>query len=467
MNKRSKELAINTIILGVGQFVPKLMALIVMPILTAYLSTDEYGTYDLMLSIASLLIPLMTLQVQQAVFRYLLTAIDDKSKEEYVTSSLLYVIASSIVLLPVTFFALKLFGVTSISAMFICLFFFSETLYTLLGQIVRGFGQNIKFSIGVIVYAVFNLIFIIIFVAILKGGIFGVMISMALGYLCSDIYMIFFTGMIDYIKWKSFSKQKLKELFNFSVPIVPSSIALWVVNLSDRILIIKFLGTSANGIYAVANKIPTLYNSAYNVFNLAWTETASRVSDDGEPEEYYSNLFKSLFNFLIGAMLIMVAITPLVFKLLVNGEYGGAIKQAPILYFGVFFSSFVSYYSGIYIALKRTKQVGISSIVGAILNFIINCALIEKIGLYAASISTALSFLVIVLYRAYDLNKVMKIKYDIKNVLIGMSYFIVASVLLYKGKMWGLVTCYIVAIIYNLKYNMEFVKKILIMTRHE
>ena len=193
---------------------------------------------------------------------------------------------------------------------------------------------------------------------------------------------------------------------------------------------------------------------------MAWTETASKVSDDGDPAEYYSNLFGNLFNFLVGAMLFMVAITPLVFDLLVNGGYGAAMKQVVFLYFGVFFNSFVSYYSGIYLALKRTKQVGISSIVGAILNFIINLILINKIGLYAASISTVISFLVIVLYRAYDLNKVIKIKYNFKNILIGMIYFIFASVLLFKGKNWNILICYILAIVYNLRYNMGFVKKI-------
>ena len=44
-------------------------------------------------------------------------------------------------------------------------------------------------------------------------------------------------------------------------------------------------------INAVANKIPSLYSTAYGIFNLAWTETASKVSDDGNPAEYYTKLF--------------------------------------------------------------------------------------------------------------------------------------------------------------------------------
>ena len=103
---------------------------------------------------------------------------------------------------------------------------------------------------------------------------------------------------------------------------------------------------------------------------------------------------------LIGVMLALIAVTPIIFKVLVKGDYGTAFFQVPILYFGIFFNSLVNFYSGIYIALKRTKQVGYSSVAGAAINALINIFLIGKIGLYAASISTAVSFLVIAVYRA-------------------------------------------------------------------
>lgn len=460
MANRNKELAVNTIILGIGQLVPKFLSLIVLPILTTYLTTDEYGTYDLVISFASLLIPVLTLQIQQAVFRYLLTSMDGKEKTEYVTTSLCYVLVSSLIILPLVYLILELMGGGGLSSFLICLLFLSETLYNLLGQIIRGLGFNLKYSISVIVYAFVNMLFTVAIVAALKSGLYGVIISLVLGYGCADIYMMVASGMLRYINVKHIEKKILKELLSFSAPIVPSSIALWIVNLSDRMVIIHFLGASANGIYAVANKIPTLYNTAYSVFNLAWTETASRVSDDGNPAEYYSGLFKALFNFLIGTMLILIACTPIIFKLLVKGEYGAAIYQVPILYFGVFFNSFVNFYSGIYIALKRTKQVGISSAMGAILNIAINLIMVKKFGLYAASVSTALSFMVITLYRAYDLNRVIKISYDFGEILCGMLFFGISSTLLYYGRIWSIVLCFVLAAVFNLWKNMIFIKKV-------
>jgi len=460
MADRNRELAMNTVILGIGQLIPKFLAVILLPILTTYLSMDEYGNYDLILSVASLLIPIVTLQIQQAVFRYLLSSTREIDKSRFVTSAISYILISSAICYPIVFIFLKRMNLGTLNSVLICVLFYSEALYTLLGQIVRGLGFNIKYSVSVVVYSTVNLLFTAFLLVILHLGLEGVIVSLAVSYLSADLYMIVASGMLKYYKINCINKASLTQLLKFSAPIVPSSVALWVVNLSDRLIIIHFMGAAANGIYAVANKIPSLYSTAYNIFNLAWTETAARVSDDGNPAEYYTKLFHALFDFLIGVMLGLIAATPLIFKVLVKGNYGEAFYQVPILYFGIFFNSLVNFYSGIYIALKRTKQVGYSSVAGAILNALINIFLIKEIGLYAASISTALSFLIIALYRAYDLGKVIKIKYSLKDILLGMSCFTIASGFLLLNDFLLLLACWIIAICYNMKRNMPLLKKI-------
>lgn len=461
MVNRNKELAINTIILGVGQLIPKFLALILLPLLTAFLTTDEYGNYDLILSMASLLIPVVTLQIQQAVFRYLLASSNTTDRSKYLTSAFVYIIGLSLICYPIIFLCMRIAGISISRAVQICILFMSEALYIFLGQVVRGLGYNAKYSISVIVYSILNLAATAVMLLIFDFGLSGVVIALSLGYLGADFYMVLASGMLKYFKRKCFDKSVLKELLRFSAPIVPSSIALWIVNLSDRLIIIHFMGAAANGIYAVANKIPSLYSTAYNIFNLSWTETASKVLDDGNPVDYYSDLFRGLYKFLIGVMLGLIAITPAIFKILVKGNYNDAFFQVPILYFGIFFNSLVNFYSGIYIALKRTKQVGYSSVAGAIINAGINILCIPYLGLYAASISTAISFFVISIYRAIDLNKVIKIRYNKKEILIGMSLFLVSASCLYSNKIFMFAFCWCFAIFYNITQNMQLIKKIL------
>ena len=76
---REGKLVKNTIILAVGTFVPKLAIFVALPILTAYFTKAEYGTYDLVVTLVSFVLPAATLQIQAAAFRFL---IDVKENEE-------------------------------------------------------------------------------------------------------------------------------------------------------------------------------------------------------------------------------------------------------------------------------------------------------------------------------------------------------------------------------------------------
>ena len=223
MVDRNKELAVNTAILGIGQLIPKFLAILLLPLLTSYLTTDEYGNYDLILSIASLLIPIVTMQIQQAVFRYLLASKNVEDKTFYVTSSLVYIGASSIVCYPVVYLILRLLKLDSFSALLICILFLSEALYSLLGQIVRGLGYNARYSVSVVVYSTVNLVATAVLLMGFHLGLQGVIISLTIGYLGADTYMVIASGMIGYFKLDKFSSVSLKELLHFSMPIVPSS----------------------------------------------------------------------------------------------------------------------------------------------------------------------------------------------------------------------------------------------------
>lgn len=458
---RNEELIRNTLILALGTFVPKLMTLITLPILTGQLDTSSYGIYDLILSIANLAVPLITLQIQQAVFRHLLLARSGQDKDSYIASSVFFLVISSLITAPIVYFSTGFLGVSQEVRPLVCLLLIAESTYYLIGQILRGLGGNFHYSISVIVYSAVNLACIILFVLLLHKGLMGVVISLVIAYLCASVYGLCSMRIWRHIKLYSFSIESLKKLLNFSIPIIPSSISLWIVNMSNRLVITSFLGSSANGIYSVANKVPQLYSTFYNVFNLAWTETASRASDEGETQEYYSKMFDTLFRFLIGVMLLMIAVTPVMFRILIDENYYDAYSLVPILYMGVFFNSIVMYYAGIYIALKRTKQVGLSSAIGAAINLLCNLVLVKKYGLFASAVSTAVSYLAIALYRAYDINKVCKVRYNVKLLVVGMTFFVMEAILIYQGTTLMNLACLAIAVVYNCLFNYRLILAVL------
>ena len=451
----------NTIILGIGQLIPKIISVITLPLLTKAFSTSDYGIYDLVLSFSSLFLPIMTLMIQQAVFRFLIEDSSEKNRKICVSNALFVIFFISLVVL---FFAVLITKYTknNIEIVLVAfLIYFLESIYDLLGQISRGIGKNTWYSIAIIFYSISNMIFLLIAI---KTNILNIQIALliiGIAYLIASIYLSMKLNIKEYIHIKDISIINIKKLLLYSIPIVPSSISLWITNLSDRFIITYFIGTSLNGIYAAACKLPNMYANFYNVFNLAWTEHAARNINKPKIEEYYSSLLKKISSMMIGILLLLLTFSKLLFKLLIDSKFQEGYAQLPILYVGILFSCFVSFYGGLYVALKKSKQVGMSSIIGAILNFLINIIFIKKIGLYAASVSTLISFFIILMYRVIDINKYIKLKYKFKDILIYIITIIISICLFYMNNTIAFGLNIIISTIFNIIFNFKEINSLL------
>lgn len=334
-----------------------------------------------------------------------------------------------------------------------------EAIYDVAGQIIRGLRNNTKYSCGVVLYSVLNMLLLLIFLEVEIINVNTVILISSVAYLFAFIYIFFSGKLYSLFSLSSVNKNIVKKMLSYSIPIIPSSISLWIVNLSDRLIIIQYLGASSNGIYAAANKIPNLCGTVYAIFNLAWTEVAARTVDDKDRNEYYTLLYNTLFSILVGIFLLMIVASPIIFNLLINQKFSEGSMQVPILFMGVFFSSLVSFYGGVYVALQKTKQVGISSFIGALLNTVINLILVNKYGLYAASISTVLSYFLIYVYRKYDLKKMVVIKYNQKITIASYTSLCFVIALYYLNNIALFTVGSLVALIYNIYFNLPVFMK--------
>ncbi len=461
VENENKRLIKNTFLLSIGGLTPKFIGLITLPIATRNLSTGEYGTYDIIVSVASILIPVLTLQIQQGAFRYLLTAKTDDKRKAYISSTIIFLFSTAILASVLGVGGMLIAHISPLTAICICLMMSAEAGYIVFGQLLRGMGQNIKYTISIIVYSVSYMLWMIILVSVLKFTLIGVLMSVMLGYATSLVYMACQKEIRHYFSHSYFSKESLKEMLAFSAPIVPSSISLWIINMSDRFVVTAFLGVSMNGIYSAATKIPTLYSTAYSIFNMAWTESAVRSFDTENPGEYYSKMFRFMFNFLIGVILLLLAATPLMFYVLFDAKYNDAYYQIPILYGGVFFSSLVSWYGSLYIALKETGHVAASSTAGAIINLAVNLLMVSRFGLYAASISTVVSYIIVCVYRYHDVGKMIKINYNYPEITIGLLTFVISAAACYCRNTTGYLICILIALLYNIIMNRKLPKMFL------
>lgn len=458
---REKALAKNTLILSVGTFLPKLTTLIALPILTEYLSKSEYGVYDLINTLVSLLIPLITLKLEMATFRFLIDCKGNKNESsKIISSSLSAILPISLVVVLIIFTVLRINSYDLWLCIFIALYFFLDNVYVLLQQMARGLGRNNLYSISAVTNSVVNMILIVVLVWKVQIGLLGVMIALDVALIISLAFLTVSLNIFSYFSPRNTSRQTLKEMLGYSWPLVPNSLSSWVINLSDRLIVVAVLGIEVNAIYAAANKIPSLFNTLQGTFISAWHENASISVNDSDTDDYYSHMFNLVFTMMIGIMAALIAITPLLFKLLISSKYADAYYQMPFLFGGMICFSLSSFLGGVYAAHKRTKSVGLTTTAAAVCNLLINLLFVRLIGLYAASISTFVSFLFLLVFRMIDVKKFQPMKYNMKKIILFASVITVMCCVSFINNMILNIANCIFGIIFAIAINLDFLKKI-------
>lgn len=411
---REKDLVKNTFILSIGKFLPKLTSFVTLPVLTACLTKAEYGTYDLIATLVMLVIPVATMQIQSAAFRFLIDCRGDKKASAEVISNIF------VVTLPITIlcsFIIQFFFARFSLAVriLIIVYFLLDTLYLTIGQITRGLGNNKAYSVASITLSVVYMAGVIVFVYFRNAGLRGVMEALSVAQVAGILYLTVQCRLDSYLSFRYVSAAKIKELLAYSWPMVPNNLSSWVLKLSDRLVITAVLGVEANAVYAVANKIPNLLSIAQSIMVMAWQENASLAAGDADAEDYYTSMLDRVFSLMFGYTVLLIAATPILFKILIKGDYAEAYFQMPVLILAMFFFMMSSYFGGIYIAHKRTVNVGISTMVAAAVNLLIDLLFVRLIGIWAGSISTLAAYTLLYFYRMVNCQSFQPIRINMKK----------------------------------------------------
>lgn len=406
---RKKELARNTAILTVGRLCTQFISFFLLPLYTAVLATHEYGTYDVMITYAALLLPLVNWQFDQGLFRFMLDDRGDREKLSELFTTLLLSSVMQCCLYAVVFFLVRPFLRMDYKE-FLLVYVILHVFTALLLQFVRGLGNSVQYAVASFISASATTVLNVIMLVVLKMGLPGLFISTVLAQILTLVYLVAASGCIGYFSPDRVRLPLLKTVGAYSLPLIPNNLAWWVVNASDRMVINVFLGAAANGIYSVANKFPGVFIRFYNILNLSWTETVSLHYQDEDRDEFFSETMTSLFKLFACGCFCIVAMMPFAFPVLVNIRYEAAYNQIPILMYAMIFRVLVGLYSCIYVAEKNAKKIAFTSIAAAVINLTVDLLFIRKIHVYAASVSTLVAFLTMFIFRYFDVNKTVTMK---------------------------------------------------------
>lgn len=460
---KSKELIKNTFIILLGKFCTQFLSFFLLPLYTNILSADEYGIYDLIVTYVALFVPVISLQIEMAIFRELIDVRKNDNDINKIISSGIFSIIFQFVFCLIIYYFISIFVVIPYKN-YIILNILSVMVSNAFMQISRGLGKNVDYSIASVIAGISTILFNILFLIVFNLKVEGMIFSSILSNLFAAIYIFIRCKLSKKIKYSYLNKQVIKKLLKYSLPLVPNGLIWWIINVSDRTIISIFLGTSANGIYAVANKFSSILMQVFNVFNLSWAESSSLHINDDDKNEFFSDIFNKTLKYSLIVCLLIIIVLPFLFNILVSSDYNEAYIYIPILLIGMIFNIVVSFLGSIYVAKKLTKEVAKTSFCAGILNILINLSLVKSFRIFAAAISTVFSFLIMSVFRIIDVQKYVKIKINFKDVGIIVLLFFIALVLYYFRNLFLLFGYFIIVLIYifidNKKYLLLILKKL-------
>lgn len=414
---RETRLLKNTIIYTISNFGSKILTFLIVPLYTFYLTTSEFGIYDTILSIINLLAPLCVLAIHEGLLRWLL-----KSNEKHEE-----IIGSGLLLLLLFVFITDLIASAVCKFLrwqYTCVFVVLMTvtaLHTSFQFIARGEKKNKVFALSGLIYTIIVLALNVIFIVHFRFGVKGMLWSMAAAHICVIVYLFVMLRKQLELKKMKFNRKLAMTMVIYSVMLVPNNISWWVMNASDRILLTTMVGAATTGIFSLAHKFPSVVTILHTLFYQAWQEQAVLEYESESRDYYYTTVFNNYMKLACCAVTLLIPLSKLIIVFFMDQSYSDSYNYVGLLYLGSLFSSFSGFYGTGYISSKDTKEAMKTTIVGAVINIIIDVLFIPIIGIWAACISTVCGNLIVWIMRIKNTRKYFKISVDWKIFAIVMS----------------------------------------------
>lgn len=423
---RKKDLAKNTVILTFGRICTQFVSFLLLPLYTAILEPEVYGIADLFNSYIYLIIPLVSLMLDQGLFRFLLECREDEKRKKTLLSTVLLINCVEIIIYLLIYMVIQRY-INSQYKIFLLIDVTINIFLNTFLQFARGVGKNVIYAISSFLSASMTVVSNVVTLVFLRMGAWGLFISTVVGRSIALSVTLILLKIWKYFSVKDFSKDEAKLLMNYSLPFIPNQLSWWIISVSDRTIISWFLNVAANGLYSVANKFSSIYITFYNIFNLSWTESVSVHINDKDSNEFLESTINTMFKLFYSVCIGIIAYMPLVFPLLINEQYNRAYEQIPILMLAVLFQVIVGLYSVIYVALKKSTEIAKTSFWAAVINIGVDVVLIKFIGLYAASISTFVAYATMSVYRYFHIKKYVNIPLHKKSIYLFMTIIVCLS----------------------------------------
>lgn len=434
---RYKKLFSTTFILGIGTFSSKLLTFLLVPLYTHILTKGEYGIVDLLVQTANLLIPLVSLGINEGILRF---GIDGETDHRTVFSTGFVTIFIGFGGFCLLYPAVRCIPGVDGYTLWIYLFVLCSMLHYLCARFTKALGHVRLYAISGVLGTALTLLLNLLFLVVLKWGILGYILAIVLSDVGTILFLTVAAKLYRFLRFKTVNKRDWKAMLSYSMPLIPTTILWWITDVSDRYIVKAVVGADANGLYAVSYKIPTIMILLCGIFMDAWQLSVLSEKSAVERQNFFTKVFSMYQSVMFLSAGGLIVFAKFITKILVSDAFYESWKYIPVLIVATVFSCLVTFLGSIYVVEKRSKSTLWTTLLGAGVNLVGNILVIPLWGVQGAALSTAFSYGLVFLIRAVHTHSLIPMDWDLPRFVFNLVMVcVMAAVMVLEMPYWILI----------------------------
>lgn len=411
MKNKYIQLLFDTGVFVIGNFLVKLIQYFLLPLYTSAMTTQAYGTAELLNNFSEMLFPIVTMAIYEAVFRFSVDHDQDKDSILYESLRLLIKTFMVVIILAsfVQFFANYRY------TYYLLFVLFTYSVRMLFANFARGSGYVKCFSLSGVVNGLSLALLSWLLLVKNELGVSGYLLAIGCSHTVSAFVLFFGADIDKRLKKRKKDKQLLIIMLKYSTPLILNNIAWWFTSMSSRYIVLFVFGAGTAGLYTAANKLPAVISVVSQVFQQAWQLNSSREYKNEGYEIFFDNILKiySSAIFIFGSSVICA--TPLLAKITLKNEFYNARQYIPPMMLAVIISCLSAYFGSLLIAFKKTRDAMNGMVFGAVVNILFSFILIKPLGIWGCLLASNLCYLAILVHRMLAVKRLMFIHYNFRT----------------------------------------------------
>lgn len=412
----------QSLVYGVGGVISRVLAVLLLPLYTRHLQPADYGAVETLTALTAVLATVLRAGLPSAFFRFYFQESMGAARVRLLRTSFWFTMGAATIGLVVgeltaTPISRLLFATPGRSSLVEAAFvgLWAQLNYEQMtalfrveqrpGGFVAASVANVFVTVGASVFLVVNL----------NKGPLGVIVGNFAGTLA--VYLVLLAYRREQLGLE-FDRPLLRAMNRFGLPLVPAALALWVINFADRFFLVKLSGAREVGLYSIGIRLSSAILLIVIAFSMAWPAFAYSIDDDDRARAIYAFVLTYVLLVCSWLSLALGLLAPWIVRLLTTRAFYAGSTVVWILGFAL---AAYAGYTVLAIGIGRTGRTKFNWVVtgiGALVNTILNLALIPSFGMRGAAIATVVAYASMFVTMAWYSQRIYHVPYQWRRIVV-------------------------------------------------